>query len=648
MKNFRRALQDSARYWPRIVLAVLCSSAAAALWGANIAAIFPIVEVSLHGVSPQGWNQRRITASEQRIAKLHEEIEAAENAAERGAGAQPAAGQQSLADLKVALLAERTRLTGAAKLQPWLVKYVPADPFQFLLLVVGWLMVASTLRQATQTFANVCVAQVSQNVARSIRHRVFDKTLDLDRAAFMAQGPSGFAVQIVQVCDMLAAGIQNIFGGAVSEPLRLVACIVGAAMISWRLLLASMLFTPFAVFLIMWLNRRLRSVARTALERSQSFYHVMYEALENIATIQLFSMEEHERTRFRQATHMMRRMALRSALYSNLVSPVTEVLGLSVLCLSITIGAHMLLHQRQSLFGIPLMDRPLGVSELMVFFAMLLGTTDPIRRMASVVTHINSGMIAADALYPLLDRRPLIEDPVQPQTPPRPHSELRLSQVTFAYQPASPVLQDVNLSIPFGQTLAIVGANGTGKSTLVNLLCRFYDPQRGAITLDNVPLKAMTRSDLRGRIAVVTQHTELFNESLLYNIRYSRPEATDEDVIRAATMARAHEFIAGFPEQYQTLAGPNGMRLSGGQRQRIALARALLRDPEILILDEATSQIDVESERLIHDALKSFKGTRTILLITHRQSALKLADRIIRMLPTGIEEASDQRLQSAA
>jgi ATP-binding cassette subfamily B protein/subfamily B ATP-binding cassette protein MsbA len=641
MKNFRRALADAARYWPRIALALACSSVAAALWGMNIASIIPILEFSLRGESPKAWIDKQIVEYQTRIDSLDQQILAAQTALHQNSNL---ANQRSLAELQWTRKAASFRLTAAVELQPWLASFVPTDPFRFLLLAVGWLVLASALRLGVQAYANMSVARVSQDVARNIRHRVFDKTLELDRGTFLAQGPSTFGVQIVQVCDMLAGGIQSVFGGAVSEPLRLLACAVGAALISWQLLFISLLFAPLAATAILWLNRRLRSVAQFSLERSHSFHHVMHEALMNMATVQIFSMEDQERNRFREATRMMRRLSLRANFYSNLVSPVTELLSLSALCLAIVVGADMLLHQSQSILGIRLMERPLSATELMVFFSMLLGSTDPIRRLSGVVAGINNGMIAADVIYPILDRRPLVDDPVQPQAPPRPHSQLSLLNVTFGYQANHPVLRDFSLSIPFGQTVAIVGANGTGKSTLVNLLCRFYDPQNGVVTLDGVPLSAMTRKELRSRIAVVTQHTELFNESLFYNIRYGRAGSSEEEVIRASTQARAHEFIDTFPEKYQTVAGPNGMRLSGGQRQRIALARALLRDPEILILDEATSQIDIESERLIHEAIASFKGTRTVLLITHRPSALALADRVIRLSPQGaFEEQSDCR-----
>ena len=192
-----------------------------------------------------------------------------------------------------------------------------------------------------------------------------------------------------------------------------------------------------------------------------------------------------------------------------------------------------------------------------------------------------------------------------------------------------------------------MGPNGGGKSTLVNVICRFYDPTAGRVLLDGVPLTELSLHDLRRRIAMVTQQTELFNESIYYNIRYGRWDATREEVEDAATRAHAHDFISEFPEGYRTMVGPNGFRLSGGQRQRIALARAFLRNAEILVLDEATSQIDVESERLIHEALARYVENRTVIMITHRASTLALADAIIEVEHGLVTKRRAERTQAA-
>jgi ATP-binding cassette subfamily B protein/subfamily B ATP-binding cassette protein MsbA len=263
---------------------------------------------------------------------------------------------------------------------------------------------------------------------------------------------------------------------------------------------------------------------------------------------------------------------------------------------------------------------------------MLAGIIEPSRRLSSVFNYLQRGSAASDRIYELMDRESKLKSPANPVPLPLRLGEIRFENVSFAYKPEELVLNDVNLEVTRGETIAIVGPNGCGKSTLMNLVPRFYDPTDGAVKVSGIDLRDVRMSDLRQRIGVVTQETLLFDDTVLNNIRYGTPEATEEQVIEAAKQAHAHRFVTTtLSDGYQTLCGPSGNRLSGGQRQRLALARAILRDPEILILDEATSQIDVESERLFHEVLERFVQNRTVFLITHRPTTLALADRIVVM-----------------
>jgi ATP-binding cassette subfamily B protein/subfamily B ATP-binding cassette protein MsbA len=282
--------------------------------------------------------------------------------------------------------------------------------------------------------------------------------------------------------------------------------------------------------------------------------------------------------------------------------------------------------------GIKMCSQPLSLSALMAFYGSLAGVSDPARRLTEVFGRLQRAAAASDRVYQLLDREPTVFDPPRPRAIGRHHRELLFDAVSFRYSPNQPVLETIELRIPFGETIAVVGPNGCGKSTLANLIPRFFDPLTGNVLLDGVNLRDVRIRDLRSQIGLVTQETLLFDDTVLNNIRYGCPRALREQVIEAAKQAHAHKFIEQKLENgYETIVGQSGGRLSGGQRQRIALARAILRDPAILILDEATSQIDLESEQLIHRVLEQFIRHRTTVIITHRLATLALADRIVVM-----------------
>jgi ATP-binding cassette subfamily B protein/subfamily B ATP-binding cassette protein MsbA len=487
------------------------------------------------------------------------------------------------------------------------------------------------------------VSYVSQSIARDVRGRIFDRAIGLDRPSFDTHGISGFMAHITHTTDMLAGGMTSFYGGAVTEPLRIVACLFGACMFSWRLTLASLIFAPLAAFLILYLNRKIRATSLRILDRSMGFHHVMLEVFNSLLTVQANTMEGFERRRFHESTTHLRGIAMKFTLYNSLTSPVTEFLGMGMLCMGVVVSGYLVISKTTTIFGIPMADQPFTLPQLTVFFAMLVGAADPLRKLSSVITGVNNGMAAANLIYPLIDAQPRVVESPSPRPLPSPHRQIEFRDIVFSYDGARQVLQNVHLTIHHGERLAIVGPNGGGKSTLVSLLCRFYDPQQGDVLIDGVSLRDVSIKELRSRIALVTQQTELFNETILHNIRYGRWDAADEEVIAAARLARAHDFISEFPNGYATLVGPNGQRLSGGQRQRIALARAFLRNAEILVLDEATSQIDVESERLIHEAVAEYGRERTLIMITHRESTLSLATRIMRVENGHLEPVSQPK-----
>lgn len=631
MKNFVRALREALCYWRTIVCATLCSLVVAALWGGNIGALFPIIQVTLGEESLQHWVAAKIEAAEQSVADRSHRIELAQAALAQAAAHEQAPLQARLAQLESERAALETSLRSSRRLQPWISRLLPEDPFRTVMVVIAVLMISTLIKHVFMLLNAMLIAQMSTRIARHTRLRVFERAMHMDRAGFATYGTSGFTTQITATTDMLANGIMEVYGSAIREPLKIIACLAGACYISWRLLVLSLIIAPIVTYLIVWLSKRIKSVSRRALEQARSFQHVMLEAFGSIQTVQAYGMEGTEQQRFERTTLELLRLSLKSAFYNALTRPVTELLGIGMVGTTVIIGAYLVLNHETHLLGVRITDSPLSVSTMMVFFGLLVGASDPVRKLSTVFAGVNGGIAAADLLYPLLDRAPLIQSPPCPRAMTRPHHRLELRDVTFAYPGHDSVLRGINLEIPFGAKVALIGANGSGKTSLIHLICRFYDPQQGSVRLDGVDLRELALDDVRRRIGLVTQQTELFNDTILYNIRYGSLDATDEQVRQAAALAHAHEFIMCFPEQYDTRVGQSGQRLSGGQRQRIALARAILRDPEILILDEATSQIDLESERLIHQVLTDFSRHRTLILITHRLTSLSLADRVYEL-----------------
>ena len=343
-------------------------------------------------------------------------------------------------------------------------------------------------------------------------------------------------------------------------------------------------------------------------------------------------MEQYERRQFHETNKKYYIKAMRIARYEAVSRPITEFLGVATIMLALLGGAYLVLNNETHVLGMRMCDRPLSLASLLLFYGLLSGVSDPARKMTDVYSKIQRAAAASDRVFALLDRKPKVRDAEKPIPLPKHRKQIVFENVSFSYVPSQPVLRGVNLTVNFGETIAIVGPNGCGKSTLLNLLPRFFDPDTGSVKVDGIDIREGRLRDLRKQIGLVTQETLLFDDTIANNIRYGRRDASQVEIVAAARSAHADKFICEkLDNGYETYAGSGGQTLSGGQRQRIALARAILRDPAILILDEATSQIDLESEQLIHEVLEEFTRDRTTFLITHRMSTLILADRILVM-----------------
>lgn len=632
MNGIYRVLRMTLRYRLTLAGVFLSSLLMSVLWSANIGVVYPFMEVVFVGKTMQEWARDEVIKLDKENAVYKKEIEtlgktlAAANSANR-----------ALLENKIALLEDRLDSTQRAvhwmrRVQPWVNRYVPTTAFRTLLLIVAALLVGSMLKDLFLVVNMLLVERLVQLIVFDLRKQFYRQTLRLDLASLGEHSSGELMSRFTNDISALSTGLNNLIGKAVREPLRMLACLIAAACISWQLLLFSLLIAPPCLLAMHWLSKSLKRNTRKALEEVSQLFNRLTETFAGIQTVKAFTMEQYERLRFHDATKAIYRITMKVSLYSALAKPVTELFGIGVICLALIAGTYLVLNQETQIFGITMCERPLSSPKLLLFYGMLAGVSDPARKLSDIFGIIQTGNSAADRIFPLIDREPSITDPIQPQLPARPHHKLVFENLSFHYKPEQPVLRGVSFEIPFGETVAIVGPNGCGKTTLINLLLRFYDPVDGAIRFDDIDLRAMRLRDLRERIGVVSQTTHLFDDTIANNIRYGSLRATEEQVVSAAVQAHADRFIMEkLPHGYRTQIGQGGQRLSGGQRQRIALARAILRHPDILILDEATSQIDIESEQQIHQALEKFIEGRTAIMITHRLSTLALADRIIVM-----------------
>ena len=631
MKNFLRVVRLTLQRRMTFALAVLCSVGVAALWGANLGMIKPIVEVMFSDKPPHAWADARVEEAAQKANAARQALAAfdAEMARLPAAERNNATGRGRL---EHRLAGHEQQLKAAQYVQPLIKTYLPNDAFQTLALLVGILVVATLIKDALLVSNLVLVERMTQLAMFEMRKKIFRKTLKMEVARFGEDHSSHLLHRLMNDVNCSFNGVNILIGRLILEPLKMVACFVGAAFICWRLLVVSLLIAPLAAYVMIRMMQALKQANRKAMDQMGDLYTVISETYSGIHSVKAFGMERHQRRLFHIGGKHYFGRAMRIIFFNGMARGSSEFMGITMISLAIVAGAYLVLNQRTDLFGIPIMDRPLSLGSLMTFYALLAGVSDPARKLSEVMNTLQRGIVASDRIFESLDREPTIVDPPEPKTVTNPRPDLVFENVSFHYRRSQPVLDGVDLRIKFGETVAIVGPNGCGKTTLASLLLRFYDPVKGEVKLDGIDLRDLRLRDLRGMTGLVAQQAMLFDDTVMNNIRFGSSQATDEEVIAAAEKAYAHRFIIDKLEDgYETQVGERGGKLSGGQRQRILLARAILRDPKFLILDEATSQIDLESEQLIHKVLEQFIRGRTTLMITHRMSSIVLADRVVVM-----------------
>ncbi|HEV3082300.1 MAG TPA: ABC transporter ATP-binding protein [Gemmataceae bacterium] len=637
MKNFLRALRYAWPYRIRLGLSIVCAVIAAVLWGLTFTAISPVLGVLLKKQNLEDWTRAQIERCNKEIKDLDVEHERLKREIQK-VGDPPlgAFQEKQLRDKTSEISRTESKLLSRNRAlhfyqigELFCSKYLPPSPFLTLVWLIGLVVAGVLLRGFFEFWQDSLVGSIVNLSLYDLRNRLYRNVVHLDVNHFSEEGTHELMARFTNDMEMLGAGTKTLFGKVVAEPLKALVCVVIACWVCWQLTLMFLVLVPLAVFTLTKVGRLMKRATRRLLERMANLYKILQETFQGIRVVKGFTMEPFERRRFRTAARDYYQRAIWVVNLEALASPIIEFLGVAAVGAAFLAGAYLVLEGKKDLFGMRMSDQQLDQESLLLLYGLLASIADPVRKLSSVYTRIQSGAAAADRIFAFVDRQPRVLPNTSAPRLPKHVNGIEFRDVCFSYEPGRPILTNVHLKVQFGETIALVGKNGCGKTTLLGLLPRFYDPDHGFVFVDGHDIRTVNLRSLRQQIGIVTQDTTLFDDTIQHNIAYGSHRVRPEDVEDAAKRAYAHDFISKMPHGYQTRIGEAGGKLSGGQKQRLALARAILRNPSILILDEFTSQSDVESEALIHKALRDFMHSRTTFMITHRLNTLEIADRIV-------------------
>ena len=488
---------------------------------------------------------------------------------------------------------------------------------RLLALLSAVLILCNVLSNAFRYLGSMTVETMRTRTLQRMRNDMFERTMSMNVGYFSDQRKGDIMSKITSDVMVVQFCITNTLQVMFREPFLILGYVVMMVNISWQLTVFSILYLPVVALIIGSIVKRLRHPAQQGQERMGEMVSVMEESLSGVKAIKSYNAFGYISSKFRKINEVMSDILLSMARKQQAASPMSEFLGITAISVVLVFGGSLVTKGVMTAAG------------FVAYIAAFSQLTRPLRSFIDQFANINQGIAAGERIFSIIDAESAVQDKADAVALEEFKDKIEFKNISFSYDSSREVLHDVSFTVRKGETVALGGPSGGGKSTLSELIPRFYDPAVGEISIDGKPLADYTQESLREKMGIVSQDTILFNDSIRANIAMGREDATEEQIIAAAKIANAHDFIMQTEAGYDTNVGDRGMKLSGGQRQRLSIARAVLRNPEILILDEATSALDTESEKLVQEALTSLLEGRTSVVIAHRLSTIHNADRII-------------------
>lgn len=499
---------------------------------------------------------------------------------------------------------------------------IESNGAQTVLLLLGACLVFLTgLKCLTAWLANFFMVPIRTGVLRDLRAQLYRKVVSLPIGFFTEERKGDVMSRMTNDVNEVEASIMSTLDMLFKDPIMILVYLITLLAISWQLTLFVLILLPIAGFLIGRIGRSLKRASTKGQEQNAEILTQIDETLGGLRVVKAFNAEKKLTDRFLLLINATRATFNRINRRYYLAHPVSEFLGTALIAILLWFGGVLILGNNSSI------DAATFIYYLVIFYSII----NPAKDLSKATYGIRRGMASLERIDKILNTESNIKEVSNPENLYDFQSVIRFENVSFAYQEDRPVLRNINLDIHKGQTIALVGQSGSGKTTMADLIPRFYDPIEGSITIDGVDIRTLKTFDLRALMGNVNQEAILFNDTFYNNITFGVKSATMEQVRQAARIANADDFIMATPDQYQTTIGDRGSRLSGGQRQRISIARAILKNPPILILDEATSALDTESEKLVQEALENLMKDRTTIVVAHRLSTIRNADLICVM-----------------